>query len=182
MSHDVTRFLQLQQQALRYSTPRQQIPALRPNDAMPQKHVADNASWFPLHADGASFLSLGDEVAFFVTGGAIIALDSILLLRVPVSSFLRPMAEVHATTWTIAPPLVCREYEPVLGDEVACFVTGGAIIALHSILLLLVPGFTFLCPMAEVDATTWTMARPLVCLISLHGGWAWARYLVFCCG
>ena len=92
---------------IRYSSPRQQIPAMRPNDAMLQKHVADNASWFPLRADGASFLSLRDEVPIFVTGGAIIALHPILLLRVPVSSFLRPMAEVHATTWTMAPPLVC---------------------------------------------------------------------------
>ena len=117
---------------------------MRPNDAMPQKHVADNASWFPVHADGASFLSLGDEVPVFITGVAIIARDSILLLREPVSSFIRPMAEVHATTWTIAQPLVCREYEPVLRDEVGCFVTGGAIIALHSILLLLVPSFSFL--------------------------------------
>ena len=96
---------------------------MRPNDAMPQTHVADNASWFQLTTDRASFLA--HEVPILVTGGAIIARHPIVLLLVPVSSFLRPMADVLATTWT--------------------------------------------------------MAIPLVCLVSLHGGWAWARYLGFCC-
>ena len=78
---------------------------MRPNDAMPQKHVADNASWFQLTTDRASFLA--HEVVILETGGAIIARHPIVLLLVPVSSFLRPKADVLATTWTIAIPRVC---------------------------------------------------------------------------
>ena len=91
---------------------------MRPNDAMPQKHVADNASWFQLTTDHASFR--WNEVPLSVTGGAIIARNPIDLLPVKGSSFPRPKADVLATTWTMAIPLVC------LVSFVQAFVTANA--------------------------------------------------------